>query len=157
MVWSKLVKIYIGADHRGYVLKQRIIRLLKEQGHDAIDVGTNQENVPCDYPEMAYDVATHVAKSRGARGILVCMSGIGHSIAANKVLGVYAALCYNKEAAALSRQHNNSNVLVLGAKFVTEQEMYDIIKIWLAEKFEGGRHLRRVNQIKAIEREFMKK
>ena len=151
------MKIYIGADHRGYVLKQRIVSLLKEQGYDVIDVGTDKENVPCDYPKMAYDVATHVAKSRGARGILVCMSGIGHSIAANKVRGVYAALCYNKEAAALSRQHNNSNVLILGAKFVTEKEMHDIIKIWLAEQFEGGRHLRRVNQIKAIEREFCRK
>ena len=85
------------------------------------------------------------------------MTGIGHSIAANKVPGVYAALCYNKEAAALSRQHNNSNVLVLGAKFVSEKEMFEIIKIWLAEPFEGGRHLRRVNQIKAIELEFLKK
>ena len=151
------MKIYIGADHRGYVLKQRIVRLLKEQGHEAMDVGTDQENAPCDYPKMAYDVAVNVAKSRGSRGILVCMSGIGHSIAANKVRGVYAALCYNKEAAAFSRQHNNSNVLILGAKFVTEKKMYDIIKIWLTEKFEGGRHLRRVNQIKAIEREFMKK
>ncbi len=151
------MKIYIGADHRGYAFKQRIVRLLKEQGLDVIDVGTDQEHVPCDYPKMAYNVAVRVAKFRGARGILVCMSGIGHSIAANKVRGVYAALCYNKEAAALSRQHNNSNVLVLGAKFVTEKEMYDIIKVWLAEKFEGGRHLRRVNQIKAIEREFMKK
>lgn len=130
---------------------------MEEQGHDVVDVGTDREDVPCDYPKMAYDVSTQVARSRTARGILVCMSGIGHSIAANKVPGVYAALCYNKEAAALSRQHNNSNVLVLGAKFVTEKAIHEIIKIWLAEKFEGGRHLRRVNQIKAIEREFLKK
>jgi RpiB/LacA/LacB family sugar-phosphate isomerase len=151
------MKIYIGADHRGYALKRGIVDFLKRQNYDVVDVGTDQADIPCDYPKMAYDVATHVAKSRGSRGILVCMTGIGHSIAANKVRGVYAALCYNKEAAALSRQHNNSNVLILGAKFVTEKEMYEIIKIWLAEEFEGGRHLRRVNQIKAIEREFMKK
>ena len=151
------MKIFIGADHRGYALKQKINSFLKQQGYDVVDVGTDEENVPCDYPKMAYDVATGVAGSRGARGILVCMSGIGHSIAANKVPGVYAALCYNREAAAFSRQHNNSNVLVLGAKFVTEKEMFEIIKVWLVEKFEGGRHLRRVNQIKAIEREFMNK
>lgn len=150
------MKIFIGADHRGCILKQRIGTLLNEQGFDVVDVGTDREDVPCDYPKMAYDVATRVAKSRGGRGILVCMSGIGHSIAANKVPGVYAALCYNREAAALSRQHNNSNVLVLGAKFVNEKEMFEIIKIWLNEKFEGGRHLRRVNQIKAMEREFSK-
>jgi RpiB/LacA/LacB family sugar-phosphate isomerase len=151
------MKIFIGADHRGYVLKQKIAALLEKQGLAVVDVGTDREDVPCDYPKLAYKVATQVAKTRGARGILVCMSGIGHSIAANKVPGVNAALCYNKEAAALSRQHNNANVLVLGAKFVSEKEMFEIIKIWLAEEFEGGRHLRRVNQIKAIEREFLKK
>ncbi len=148
--------IYIGADHRGYGLKQKIAAILIGQGFDVTDVGTDREDVPCDYPKMAYEVATRVAKSRNGRGILVCMSGIGHSIAANKVPGVYAALCYNREAAALSRQHNNSNVLVLGAKFVNEKEMFEIIKIWLNEKFEGGRHLRRVKQIKAIEREYLK-
>lgn len=151
------MKVFIGADHRGYILKQKIAVLLEQQGCTVTDVGTDREDVPCDYPKMAYNVATQVAKSRGARGILVCMSGIGHSIAANKVPGVYAALCYNKEAAALSRRHNNANVLVLGAKFVSEKEMFEIIKIWLTEEFEGGRHLRRVNQIKAIEREFLKK
>lgn len=151
------MKIFIGADHRGYALKQKIGAALKAQGHSVVDVGTYDEGVSCDYPKMAYDVATKVAKSKSARGILVCMTGIGHSIAANKVPGAYAALCYNKEAAALSRQHNNANVLVLGAKFVGESEMFEIIKVWLNEKFEGGRHLRRVKQIKAIEKEFSKK
>jgi RpiB/LacA/LacB family sugar-phosphate isomerase len=151
------MKIVIGADHRGYALKQKISDELARQGFSVEDVGTHEADVPCDYPKLAYHVATRVAKSKGARGILVCMTGIGHSIAANKVRGVYAALCYNKEAAALSRQHNNSNVLVIGAKFVSEDEIREIIKIWLAEKFEGGRHLRRVKQIKAIEQEFMKK
>ena len=151
------MKIFIGADHRGYALKQKIGAILKKEGFSVVDVGTYEEGVPCDYPKMAYDVATKVAKSKDARGILVCMTGIGHSIAANKVPGAYAALCYNKEAAALSRQHNNANILVLGAKFVEESEMFEIIKIWLNEKFEGGRHLRRVKQIKAIEKEFSKK
>lgn len=150
------MKIFIGADHKGYASKQKIIQLLNSLDYQVVDVGTDRDDVPCDYPKLAYQVATRVAKSRNSRGILVCMSGIGHSIAANKVRGVYAALCYNREAAALSRQHNNSNVLVLGAKFVNEKEMHEIIKVWLAENFEGGRHLRRVNQIKAMEKEFMK-
>lgn len=151
------MKIFIGADHRGYVLKEKVKALLEQQGYNITDVGTDRDDVPCDYPKIAYQVAVNVAKSKGARGILVCMSGIGHSIAANKVPGVYAALCYNKEAAALSRQHNNANVLVLSAKFVAEKEMFEIIKVWLTAVFEGGRHLRRVNQIKAIEREFLKR
>jgi uracil phosphoribosyltransferase len=150
------MKIFIGADHRGYALKQKIAADLAKSGYTVDDMGTDTADVPCDYPKLAYAVATGVAKSRGARGILVCMTGIGHSIAANKVPGVYAALCYNKEAAALSRQHNNANVLVLGAKFVTEEQIHEIIKTWLSSEFEGGRHLRRVKQIKAIEREFMR-
>jgi len=150
------MKIFIGADHRGYALKQKIGDALARQGFIVEDVGTYEADVPCDYPKLAYQVATKVAKSKNGRGILVCMTGIGHSIAANKVPGVYAALCYNREAAVLSRQHNNSNVLVIGSKFVTEGEISAIIKVWLAEKFEGGRHLRRVKQIKAIEREFLK-
>lgn len=151
------MKVFIGSDHRGVALKAKVLSLLKESGLEAVDLGTDHEDVPCDYPKIALEVGRRVAKSKSARGILVCMSGIGLSIAANKVPGVYAALCYNKEAAALSRQHNNSNVLVLGAKFVSEKEMYEIIKVWLAEKFEGGRHLRRVKQIKAIEKEYLKK
>ncbi len=151
------MKIFIGADHRGFAIKQKVVRLLNGLNHEVIDVGTKSADVPCDYPKVGYQVAAHVAKNRNSRGILVCMSGIGLSIAANKVRGVYAALCYNKEAAVLSRQHNNANVLVLGAKFVPEKDMSDIIKIWLTENFEGGRHLRRVNQIKAIEREYFKK
>lgn len=150
------MKIFIGADHRGFILKEKIGAILERDGYDVVDVGTDDENEPCDYPKMAYAVATGVAKSKGARGILVCMTGIGHSIAANKVPGVYAALCYNKEAAALSRQHNNANVLVVGSKFVGEREIFEIVKVWLAAEFEGGRHLRRVKQIKAIEREFLK-
>lgn len=151
------MKIFIGSDHRGFVLKQKIVTLLNGMGLSVVDVGTDRDDVPCDYPKIAYQVAQDVVKSRNSRGILVCMSGIGHSIAANKVRGVYAALCYNKEAAALSRQHNNSNVLVVGSKFVSEKEIYQIVKIWLTAEFEGGRHLRRVNQIKAIERENFKK
>ena len=151
------MKIFIGADHRGYALKQKIGDVLAKNGYSVGDVGTFNADEPCDYPKLAYAVGTRVAKSKGSRGILVCMTGIGHSIAANKIPGVYAALCYNREAAALSRQHNNANVLVVGSKFVGEKEIHEIIKVWLSAEFEGGRHLRRVKQIKAIEQEFMKK
>ena len=148
--------IYIGADHRGFELKQKLVDNLKAKGHEVIDVGTHNGAVSCDYPQFSYEVATSVAKQFDSRGILLCMTGIGHSIAANKVPGAYAALCYNKEAAALSRQHNNSNILVIGSKFVSEKETLGIIDVWLKSDFEGGRHLARIEKVKEIEKEFLK-
>ncbi len=150
------MKIFVGADHRGFSLKKTVIAFLKKAGHDVIDAGTHVEGVDCDYPEISYAVATQVAKAPDSRGILLCMTGIGHSIAANKVPGAYAALVYNKEAAALSREHNNSNILVLGSKFIDEPGMLEIITIWLSTAFGGGRHLRRTDEIKRIEKEFLK-
>src|ERR1043165_9551426 len=126
------MKVYICADHRGFALKNKVLISLKNNGHEVIDVGTHQEEESCDYPQFSHEVATAVAKNSDSRGILLCMTGIGHSIAANKIPGAYAALVYNKEAAALSRQHNNSNILVLGAKFTDEAAMLEIINIWLA-------------------------
>ena len=146
------MKIYIGADHRGFRLKKEVLHLLEEKGYLVEDAGSYKEGVSCDYPQFSYKVAKAVAAHKDSRGILVCMTGIGHTIAANKVPGVYAALCYNRRAAKLSREHNNANVLVLGAKFVRRQDMKDIILTWLQTPFEGGRHQRRVNQIKRIER-----
>ncbi len=146
------MQIYIGADHRGFKLKNKIADLLKRLGYQVTDMEAFQGEVSCDYPLISYKLARRVATTKGSRGILVCMTGIGHAIAANKVPGAYAALCYNKEAAILSRQHNNANVLVLGAKFVAEKEFPEIIEVWLETKFEGGRHLRRVRQIKDIEK-----
>lgn len=149
--------IYVGADHRGFELKKKVVAFLKTLKHEPKDVGTFVEGVDCDYPAISKDVALAVVKSKGAaRGILLCMTGIGHSIAANKVPGAYAALVYNKEAAVLSRQHNNSNILVLGSKFMDEALMFEIITAWLSAEFEGGRHLRRSQQIQAIEKEFLK-
>lgn len=150
------MKIFIGADHRGFALKKALIDYIKALGHEPVDAGTFDEEQPCDYPSIAYAVATKVVADGQSRGILVCMTGIGHSIAANKVPGAYAALVYNTQAAALSREHNNSNILVLGSKFVDEATMRDIIKIWLSTAFEGGRHLKRTEQIKQIEKEFLK-
>jgi ribose 5-phosphate isomerase B len=148
------MKIYIGADHRGFHLKKKIVFFLAKQGFSVVDMGTHEEGKSCDYPLISHDVAKAVASTKEGRGILVCMTGIGNAIAANKVPGVRAALCYNKKAAFLSRTHNDSNVLVLGAKFVKSKELLQIVTIWLTSSFEGGRHLRRVNQIRAIERRY---
>jgi RpiB/LacA/LacB family sugar-phosphate isomerase len=150
------MKIFVGSDHRGFQLKKIVLDALGVLGYEAVDMGTHAQSVACDYPEISYKVALEVTRNPGSRGILLCMTGIGHSIAANKVPGIYAALVYNKEAAALSREHNDSNVLVLGSKFVDESTMLEIIKIWLSTEFEGGRHLRRKEQIQNIEREFSK-
>ncbi|MCA9398492.1 MAG: ribose 5-phosphate isomerase B [Candidatus Omnitrophica bacterium] len=146
------MKVYIGADHRGVQYKAKIIKELEALGLDVIDFGAHDESASCDYPKVAYKVATRVAQSKNARGVLVCMSGIGQSMAANKVPGSFAALCYNAEAAKLSRQHNNANVLVLSSKFVKPKELPKILKIWFSTEFEGGRHRRRVNQMKKIEK-----
>tara|TARA_B100000745_G_scaffold253061_1_gene175376 strand:- start:41 stop:496 length:456 start_codon:yes stop_codon:yes gene_type:complete len=145
------MKIYIGTDHRGVEFKKKIQKILENWDHDVIDCGTNDPDVSCDYPKIAYKVASQVASSSKNRGILLCMSGIGQAIAANKVKGAYAALCCNPEAAQLSRQHNNANVLVIGAKFVKQKDLKKIIQNFLESEFEGGRHLRRVKQMKAIE------
>ncbi len=145
-------KIYIGADHRGFPLKDKIVKLLGRRGYTVEDMGTFDGTNNCDYPKVACRVAHAVAKTKGGRGVLVCMSGIGQAIAANKVRGAYAALCCNAEAAALSRQHNNANILVLGAKFVKEKDIPGILDAWLAAEFEGGRHGRRFKQIQKIEK-----
>jgi len=146
------LRIFIGADHRGYRLKNKVSEYLTEQGYRAIDVGTHRKDISCDYPQFSYQVAKGVADNKGARGILVCLTGIGHSIAANKVPGVRAALCYNKQAAVLSRSHNDANVLIVGSKFVSQKEIMEIVRVWLKTSFAGGRHVRRLRQIGEIEK-----
>lgn len=150
------MKIFIGADHRGIDLKRTVFEFLQKNGHEIVDVGTHERGVDCDYPQFSLKVATHVAQEANSRGILLCMTGIGHSIAANKIPGAYAALCYNQEAAVLSRQHNNSNILVVGTKFIGEADLLPMIEVWLRTSFEGGRHERRFEQIKEIEKKFLK-
>ena len=145
------MNIAIGSDHGGFKLKQKIIEFLKKNKHQVKDFGTYSED-SCDYPEFAYRVAKYVGRSRSRRGILVCKSGIGNSIVANKAKGVRAALCHNIKTAKLSRQHNDANILVLGAFFVDSRKAKSMIKVWLKTKFEGGRHLRRVKQIERIEK-----
>ena len=141
------MKIFIGADHRGFTLKAKIVKALKIKGFEVVDVGVPQKDKPCDYPKISFQVVKSVLHQKNSRGILLCMTGIGHSIAANRVRGIRAALCYNKKAAVLSRAHNDANVLVLGAKFVPQKQMLAIIDVWLKTPFDGGRHLRRIKQI----------
>lgn len=146
------MKVYIGSDHRGFDYKNKILGIFKRLGYEGIDMGTFDTEGMCDYPKVAYAVATHTAKSKNDRGILICMTGLGQAMAANKVKGAYAALCYNAQAAELSRRHNNANVLVLSSKFTKPKDLSRIIQIFLTTKFEGGRHLRRVKQIQRIEK-----
>jgi ribose 5-phosphate isomerase B len=152
---TERLTIFIGADHRGFGLKARVIALIKSLGHEPVDAGSYSAE-PCDYPAISREVALNVARVRNARGILICLTGVGHSIAANKVRGAYAALCHNMETAILSRQHNDANILVLGSNFLSEKEIDGMIRVWLATAFEGGRHLRRVKQIRAMEKELFK-
>jgi len=140
-------QIYIGSDHAGYELKQEILEYLKAQSYSAIDSGCENKD-SCDYPVFAHKLANSV-KANGGLGILICGSGIGMSIAANRHPGIRAALCSNLEMAKLSRQHNDANILVLAARFLDNKEALAIVDAWLNTEFEGGRHQRRVDQIDA--------
>ncbi len=140
------MKIAIGSDHRGFEAKERIKALLTSNGHDVIDEGTDSKT-SCDYSDMGLSVALDVAEGRAERGILLCGSGIGMSIAANKVDGVRAALCHDEWTAQMSRRHNNANVLCLPADLVGDALMQNMVREWVAAEFEGGRHERRVGKI----------
>lgn len=150
------MKVCIGADHRGVGLKEKIKDLLKQEGIDFEDFGTHAKK-SVDYPDFGLSVAQAVAKGEYDRGILICNTGIGMSITANKVKGVYAALCLNKEMAEFSRKHNDANVLTLGAAFVEPDEAVEIVKTWLSTNFEGERHKKRVRKVKKIEDNLVEK
>lgn len=145
------MRIAIGADHGGYNLKEKLIPFLVKKGHKLKDFGTYTK-VPCDYPLVGYRVANAVSSKRFKRGILICKTGIGDAIAANKVKGIRAAVCYNVTLAKTSRKHNDTNVLVLAASFTKLTAAKRIVNTWLATKAEGGRHARRVRQICKIEK-----
>ena len=147
--------VAIGSDHGGFALKAVLRRHLERAGHTVADLGTHSPE-PCDYPLIGYRVAQAVAAGRFERGVLICKSGIGISMAANKVPGVRAALCEDVAAARLSRQHNDANVLVLGAQRISQARAQAIVTAWFAAPFDGGRHLRRVRQIGAIERRVLR-
>jgi RpiB/LacA/LacB family sugar-phosphate isomerase len=143
--------ILIASDHGGFALKEKLKAFLGRKGLKVKDLGpyTPQR---CNYPEFAYALASRVSAGKFKRGILICKSGIGNSIVANRLPGVRAALCHNVKAARLSRLHNDSNVLVLGSIFVNSALAKKIASAWLKEKFEGGRHKARLAQIKVIEK-----
>ena len=149
---QKFKTILIASDHAGYALKEKLKSYLLKKGFKVKDLGTYSTG-RCDYPEFAYNLAKNISAGKYIRGILICYSGIGNSIVANRLLRVRAALCYNVEAARLSRQHNDSNVLVLGSYFVKDRLAGKILDVWLNTQFQGGRHKRRINKIKKLENE----
>jgi len=150
-------RIAIGADHGGVELKATLVALLRAQGLEVADLGTHTP-APCDYPKIGYKVAAAVAQGRFDRGILLCKSGIGIAITANKVPGIRAAVCGDTFDAERSRAHNDANILVLGAEKLSNAQAKRIVRTWLATPFEaGGRHERRVRQIAAIERQLLQR
>ena len=140
------MKIVVASDHAGYAYKQEIKAFLKEKGIQVVDVGTNSIE-SCDYPIFAHEAAKKVANGDVDYGILICSSGEGISIAANKHKGVRAGLAYNDDVARLMRQHNNANMIAFGATFMKLPDVKKRIEIFLKTPFEGGRHERRVNEI----------
>lgn len=141
----------IGSDHGGYDLKNQVIEFLKKEGYTVKDYGTHSKE-SCDYPLIGFEVAKAVAEGAVERGILICKSGIGMTIIANKVSGVRAAACYDTQLAALSREHNDCNVLVLSALYSDASHAGQIAKTWLTTEHAGDRHQRRVQQIHDIEK-----
>jgi ribose 5-phosphate isomerase B len=144
------MKIAIGADHAGFALKEQLKAGLAAQGLDVTDFGTMSAE-STDYPDYAEQVARAVSGGDADVGFLVCSTGVGMSIAANKVPGIRAALAYNEDEVALTRSHNNANVLAFGAKYTTPEQARRMAGIFLATPFEGGRHERRVNKIAGLE------
>jgi ribose 5-phosphate isomerase B len=149
--------VVVGSDHAGFEIKERLKKLLEESGYRVDDVGPYEVDPDDDYPDYAEKVALKVRGKRGGRGILTCGTGIGASIAANKIPGIRAALVSNAEEARLSREHNDANLLVFGGWGESRKALPEILDAWLHAKFQGGRHRRRVNKIARIERKYLTK
>ncbi len=144
------MRIAIGADHGGFWLKERVRGFLEAEGHEVHDFGTHSED-SVDYPDIAGPVARAVAAGACDRGILICGTGIGMSIAANKVQGVRAAVCHEAYTARMARAHNDANILCMGGRVLGEGVALDVVRTFLATAFEGGRHARRIGKIAALE------
>ena len=144
------MKVGFGCDHRGVKARESIIGLLARLGHECIDFGSNSDD-PVDYPDIAYAASTAVARKEIDRAILVCSTGMGMCVAANKVKGIRATFCMDEMSAEISRLHNHSNVLCLSADLSDENLMHKIIETWLNTEIGGGRHQRRVNKIREME------
>lgn len=149
------MRIAVGSDHRGYAVKCKIVDLLKALGQEVVDDGVF-DNESADYPDIAQIVAQRVSNNEVDRGILICGTGIGMAIAANKFSGVRAAPCHDDLTAEMSRRHNNLNVLCLSADMLGERLIDRMIEIWLKTEFEGGRHARRIEKINELEHQIHK-
>ena len=144
------MKIALGCDHAAFELKEAVKAKMESEGHTIIDVGTDStESV--DYPKYGHAVGKAVASGEAERGIAICGSGIGISIACNKVPGIRAALCTSVEMAEMCRRHNNANVVCMGARMISQELAFDIIDTWMTTEFEGGKHLRRINEIEDLD------
>ena len=150
------MKVAIASDHAGLELKVEIYQLLKERRIESLDLGT-ETNDSVDYPDYGTRVAEAVSTGQVQRGILVCGTGVGMSIVANKFPGVRAALCHDSQTAKISRQHNDANILVLGGRVLEDKTALEMVSVWLETEFEGGRHARRVQKISEIEKKTMKR
>ncbi len=148
--------VAIGSDHGGYRLKEALKPLLESLGLATRDVGVSEEK-PADYPDIAHMVAKLVASGTAARGVIIDGAGIGSCMAANKVPGIRAALCYDRASAKNGREHNDSNVLTLGARLLTQTQAEDVLRTWLETPFAGGRHQARVQKIMDIEQQYGRK
>lgn len=150
------MRIALGADHGGFELKEEIKRYLEDNKYEIKDFGT-YSNESCDYPDYAIKVSEAVLNKEATLGILICGTGIGISIAANKVSGIRAALCSDTFSARLTREHNDANILAMGARVVGAGLAIDIVKAFLNSEFEGDRHIRRIEKITAIENKYKTK
>lgn len=146
------MKVAIGCDHGGIVLKEAVISTLTELGAEIVDMGTYSE-ASVDYPDYAYKVAKAVASKEVDCGVLMCGTGIGISIAANKVKGIRAAVCTNTYMAEMTKRHNNANIIALGGRVISSDEAKEIVKAWWNATYEGGRHQNRLDKITQIENE----
>ncbi len=144
------MKIALGCDHAAFELKEAVKAKMESEGHTVIDVGTDS-NESVDYPKFGHAVGRTVASGEAERGIALCGSGIGISIACNKVPGIRAALCTSVEMAEMCRRHNNANVVCMGARMISQELAFDIIDTWMKTEFEGGKHLRRINEIEDLD------
>ena len=144
------MKIAIGSDHAGFLLKEHLREQLRAKGHEIVDFGTDSTE-STDYPDFAETVSHAVLDGAAERGILVCSTGVGMSIAANKIDGIRAALAVNPEEVALTRAHNDANVLTVGSKFTDQATAGELVDVFLNTGFDGGRHARRVDKITALE------
>jgi len=144
------VRIAAGADHAGFAVKQAVVRHLRAQGHEVVDLGTSDAGTSVDYPDFAHAVAEAVAARDVERGVLVCGTGLGMCMAANRHARVRAADCTTPHLAEMSRRHNDANVLCLGGRLLSEDEAWAITEVWMATPFDGGRHARRVAAIERV-------